>query len=148
VGLQILCRQEKQVVHESGWLYVGGDSFVVRDWSGRHNEGCLLSLVDCTCAVRGRSLPSLLRLLSAYQGDRVRSGTARLSFTHGGRNKTPRDFLVLPTGTCASMLAGECPIRGALALRLRTPGRRPVIWLEMPCPVPACPRARECSLHV
>ncbi|KAH8758570.1 hypothetical protein BGZ57DRAFT_631975 [Hyaloscypha finlandica] len=39
----------------------------------------------------------------------IESGTARLSFTHGGRNKTPRDFLVLPTGTCASMLAGGVP---------------------------------------
>jgi len=38
---------------------------------------------------------------------------------------------------------GECPIRGALALRLRAPGRRPVIWLEMPCPVPGRKSARS-----
>jgi len=38
---------------------------------------------------------------------------------------------------------GECPIRGALGLRLRAPGRRPVIWLEMPCPVPGRKSARS-----
>jgi hypothetical protein len=136
-----VARKSRSFMNHDGcmWAVNGRFFFVIRDWSGRHNEGCLLSLFDCTCTVRGRSLPSAASAISLSGGyNPVRRGCR---FRMVAEIRLQETFWYCPRVRVLQCWLGECPIRCALALR--APGRRPAIRLAMPCLVPGRKSARS-----